>query len=251
MGIRRFTRSLGINQVGYKAVTHGKKSMAYELEAAMYDKYVPIVCNRKEDGTHQYKIYLTKEIAEPFHYDELCTMLSSCMPGDTVEMHLTTPGGWLDTANRIISHLLDTEAETTAVICGEAASAGTMITLACDNAIISNHSTFMIHFYSGGVGGKGHEIKASANHYNDVYPKWYKECYRGFLTPKEINKVIKGKDYYFDAEQFLDRWKNVLAMRDAELSTLQQENEARNLSALLQAVDSAGYKVKPKKKAKK
>lgn len=229
---------------------NSKKQFGKDFNEINYEKYVPIIEVDLPAGK-LYKIYITKMITEPSKYDEMCTVLSSCNDGDKVEVHLTTPGGYLDSANRIVSHLTSTNAETLAVLSGCVASAGTLITLACDNAVMTPYSTFMIHNYSGGAYGKGHELEADINHMQKIYKEMTADSYQHFLSKKEIKTVIKGGDYYFDMDEFNTRWDKVLKAREVELAGYQAEYRDAELEMLKTTLDEAGYIVTPKAKKKK
>jgi hypothetical protein len=58
------------------------------------------------------------------------------------------------------------------------------------------------------VYGKGNEITDTVEHDKKYYPSMMKSVYKGFLTNSELNNLIKGKDYWFDAKEIVKRLKN-------------------------------------------
>ena len=64
--------------------------------------------------------------------------------------------------------------------------------------IMEDDIMFMIHYFSKGMYGKGNEIEADADFTKQFYRGFYKKIYKHFLTDKEIQNVIDGKDYYFN-----------------------------------------------------
>jgi hypothetical protein len=65
----------------------------------------------------------------------------------------------------------------------------------------------MIHNYSGGMSGKGHEVKARQR-FTDVHLNTaFASFYSGFLTNEEIDNVIDGVDLWMGAEEVSERWK--------------------------------------------
>ena len=89
---------------------------------------------------------------------------------------------------------------------GTVASAGTIIALSCDDLEVEDFTSFMIHNYSGGAGGKGHEIIDYVNFSDKNITATFKKLYSGFLTPRELTAVIKGKDMWMGTEEVQKRW---------------------------------------------
>ena len=71
--------------------------------------------------------------------------------------------------------------------------------------------------------------------------KIIRDAYEGLLTEQEIDDVLKGQDYYFDAEELGERLEAYTEFQqkkfEAELEALQKEQE-----------DALDCGVKPKKK---
>ena len=116
-----------------------------------WDFTVPIVTT----GRHT-DCYFSTEIDEPHFYNEICQLIRTAFKGDTITLHLNTPGGVIDSAFMVIDAIKSSKATITAHLTGTVASAGTIIALACDKLEVAQHTTFMIHNYSGGSFGKGY-----------------------------------------------------------------------------------------------
>lgn len=126
-------------------------------------------------------------------------------------MYLNTTGGVVDSAFTIANAIKDSAAEVIAILNGTVASAGTIIALSCDDMIVKDHLSFMVHNYSGGIQGKGNEMKARQN-FNDAHlNEAFKHFYTGFLTDDEIERVIDGTDLWMSSEEVKKRWDNRLA----------------------------------------
>ena len=71
--------------------------------------------------------------------------------------------------------------------------------------------------------------------------KMIRDAYEGLLTEQEIDDVLKGQDYYFDAEELGERLEAYTEFQkkkfEAELEAFQKEQE-----------DTLDCGVKPKKK---
>jgi ATP-dependent protease ClpP protease subunit len=172
-----------------------------KAEWTLFDKEVPIL----RDGNTLH-CYLADDIGEPKKYNELCFVLDTIEDDMDVKLHISTMGGHLDSAFKLLASLKKTKAPTTAVLTGTVASAGTIITLGCDNLECEDYTSFMIHNYSSGVSGKGNEMVDYLNFTDKTLRRTFKEIYGGFLTDREITSVIKGKDMWLDKADVDKRW---------------------------------------------
>jgi ATP-dependent protease ClpP protease subunit len=114
----------------------------------VWDNPVPII---KTDDSIE--AYITDTIEEPALYNELCHTIRTAPASTTITLNINTPGGVIDSALMIIDAINSSAATTVAKLTGTVASAGTIIALACNKVITSNHLTFMIHNYSGSLAG--------------------------------------------------------------------------------------------------
>lgn len=169
----------------------------------VWDNLVPIVATEKG-----FAAYLTSEIDGPDTYNELCHKLLTAHEDEVVELYVNTPGGIIDSAFMIVNAIKNSKAKVIAKLSGTVASAGTIITLACDDIEVANHTAFMIHNYSGGLKGKGGELKAYQKFSEKALENAFTDLYAGFLTNDEITDVIEDKDMWFGKDEVLERWKN-------------------------------------------
>jgi hypothetical protein len=72
----------------------------------------------------------------------------------------------------------------------------------------------MIHNYSGGMAGKGHEMKARQKFTDEHLNEAFKSFYKGFLSETEMTSVIDGTDLWMGTNEVRERWKNRLACLD-------------------------------------
>jgi len=178
---------------------------------SVWDKDVPIV-----QSGRTWDCYVTDQINNPASYNELCYMLDKAYPCDTFNLHLNCPGGVIDSAFQIIDSLQRTKAATVAHLSGTVASAGTMIALSCQELHMSKFAQFMIHNYSGGTSGKGHEVRDYVKFSDKQLNIAFTAIYLGFLTDKEIHEVIEGKDLWMDRDEVLLRYNN---LKESKCST--------------------------------
>ena len=172
-------------------------------EFLQWQKHAPIVT---EDKTTF--VYLNDEIESPGMYNELVHKLYTATPDDTFVFVINNGGGIVNSAVMIVDAMKRTAATVNCLISGFAASSATIIALAADNLEIAEHSAFMVHNYSGGAYGKGHELKAQQEFMDTSLNKAFSVYYKGFLTDKEMEKVIDGKDMWMEPDEVRERWEN-------------------------------------------
>lgn len=189
--------------------------IAVELEKVfnkpkdVWDDPVPII----KDG-NQIQAYISDEINAPYTYDKLCHTLETADNNDEITLHMNTAGGYIDSAFKIIASIKRSPAKVVARLTGTVASAGTIIALSCDELEVEDFISFMIHNYSGGAGGKGHEIIDYVNFSDKNITETFKKLYAGFLTPRELTAVIKGKDMWMGTEEVKKRWAKMKETRN-------------------------------------
>lgn len=178
-------------------------SLLNSKEHPVWDRPVPI---RYDQALGIYDCYITGSIEDPFNYNEVCHVLEQAAEGETAILHINTYGGHIDSAFKIIASIKRSKAKVVARLTGTVASAGTIIALSCHDLEVEDFTHFMIHNYSTGTQGKGHEIMEYVNFNDKDLKKTFTTLYSGFLTTREINEVIKGKDMWLTADDTRKRW---------------------------------------------
>ena len=173
-----------------------------------FDDYVPVI--QSKDGRTT-DIYLTDNISYPSEYNKMCYVLDTARTGDVVTIHINNGGGSIDSAFQIINSMKNSKAHIIGKLSGTVASASTVISLYCHELIVADFTAFMIHNYSGGVVGKGHEIKAQQDFVDRELNTAFRSIYSGFLTEKEMSQVINGRDIWIGKDEILSRWHNKFA----------------------------------------
>jgi len=89
--------------------------------------------------------------------------------------------------------------------------------LAGDEFIVHDNCLMMFHNYTGGVFGKGHEQIAAL----DATTRWVhevmKNVYVPFMTEVELDRLTKGEDLYFRADEVRKRLVNMVKTIEKEL----------------------------------
>ena len=169
----------------------------------VWDLPVPIVVD-KENNT--ISAYLTGAIEDPHQYSELCYLLTNADEDTVIVLYLNTPGGIIDSAFMVANAIKESKAHVIGHLSGTVASAGTLISMACDELDVTPHLSFMVHNYSGGMQGKGHEMKARQKFTDDHLSDAFSCFYAGFLNEDEMEKVIEGTDLWMGTDEVQERW---------------------------------------------
>lgn len=191
--------------------------LANNAPTTEWDKYVPLITNK--NSTH---VYLTDGIDEPSFYNELCHNLYCADESDTFTLHINTPGGMLDTTFMLLDAMRNSKAHVIGHLTGTVASAGTIIALTCDELICSDDLSWMSHYYSSMIGGKGNEIKARQTFTERTTSATFRRIHEGFFSKKEIEEMIEGKDFWLDEHEVRERW----ARKQSTIPRLADEAES-------------------------
>lgn len=178
-----------------------------------WEKYVPIIVS---DDKRSVDIYLHDMIQAPCNYSEAVHTIKSAVKGDVINLHINNGGGIVDSAFMVYAAIKESEAHVIANLAGIVASAATIITMACDEVRVAPYTQFMVHNYSGGTQGKGHEIKAYVKFADEELNRAFREIYKDFLTVKEMKEVIDGMDLWLNDKEVLERWDIREAARNSE-----------------------------------
>lgn len=134
--------------------------------------------------------------------EDVKTFLDAANGGD-VTFLLNTPGGsvfgGVEISNLIMAH----SGKTTAIVTGIAASCGSLILAACDEALMLEASMAMIHGpHTIGIGG--------ASDFRDLATRLEKEgvtvasIYSRRMVAEDVDKMIAGGDHYFTSAEAVE-----------------------------------------------
>jgi ATP-dependent protease ClpP protease subunit len=154
-----------------------------------------------------HELYLSGEIDSPENYIEWFQTIRHASENDIIKIYINSPGGDAFTAIQFIRAIQESDATIIMSVEGMCASAATMIFLQGHSFEVSEHSVWMIHNYSSGVMGKGHEIHSQAIFDKGWSEKMIREIYKDFLSEKEITKVLDGADLWMGGDEVIKRLK--------------------------------------------
>jgi ATP-dependent protease ClpP protease subunit len=163
----------------------------------------PISFEPHRSGT--YNIYLFGAIECPTQFIGAIEVMRMATENDTIVIHLQTCGGSLDATDTFIQAMRECEAPIVVRASGGVHSAGTMILLEADHFTLSENFSSLIHNGSTGSGGKFSDYKSETTFTTKWFERSLRETYEGFLTPSEIDDVIKGVDIWLDADEWMQR----------------------------------------------
>lgn len=159
-----------------------------------------------------YDLYLSGPIEGPDLYVDWMDTIRNAYQGDDVIIHINSGGGVIDTALQMLRCISETTAHVTCSVEGSCMSAATMIFLAGDTLLISPHSLFMFHNYSGGTFGKGGEMYDNVVFEREWSRRFLQDIYKNFLTDQEIQAMLDNKDIWMHSEEVIERCKKRAAL---------------------------------------
>jgi ATP-dependent protease ClpP protease subunit len=163
-----------------------------------------------------HEFYLNGDIESSDEYIQWFDTIRNASEHDAIKIYINSYGGDLFTAIQFMRVLNETPATVIMSVEGACMSAATMIFLCGENFEVSDHSAFMIHSYSGGMMGKGHELHSQAQYERGWSINLIKKVYHGFLTEEEMQRVIDGADMWMNGDEVIERLKKRQEMLDAE-----------------------------------
>jgi len=151
------------------------------------------------------KVPLDEMIREAKYYRNVLQGIDSLSEGDLVLLNINSYGGHLDGAIAIINAMEMTDADVHCNIEGVAASAASLISLAAPSISVSPYATMMVHSATFGAFGKQSDVISHASFVDKQVKTLMHSVYQDFLTVKELEEVLMGKEMWFDADEIVRR----------------------------------------------
>jgi ATP-dependent protease ClpP protease subunit len=171
-----------------------------------------------------FHLWLIDDIGEPRSFLKWFDILQNATEDDIVVIHINCYGGTLMTAIQIVTQIKTCQAQVVCQIESACCSAATMVALACDGMICYPHGYMMIHTSSGCSFGKQSDIKAEEAFYNPWLENFFNEIYKHFLTKKEIQEVLDGKDILLHADEVVERFRKKVDIINRENNKAKREH---------------------------
>jgi ATP-dependent protease ClpP protease subunit len=145
----------------------------------------------------KYTISIWDNLENYEDYEKLLESMSKISKKDTVKLYVSTPGGRCDIGFMLIDRIRELECMVDVVAPYPTYSMGAIMALCGNSLEISPGSYLMFHDYSGGGGRqKGNETLKSTEAYCEVFNYRFNSICQPFLTKKECEDVLQGKDLY-------------------------------------------------------
>ncbi len=160
----------------------------------MPKKYECIVTPNKGSS---YEICIWDNLEDFEDYDGLMKHLNGIGEHDHVTLKVATPGGRCDVGFMLIDRLMGLPCVVDVVTPYPTYSMGAIMSL-CGHSLSMNEGSFlMFHDYSGGGGrSKGNETLKATEAYCEIFAHRFRKICKPFLTEKECESVLQGKDLY-------------------------------------------------------
>lgn len=176
----------------------------------------------------EYRYYLDESVSSPQDYHELFELLNVAGENDCVRIIISNFGGSLVTCLAIVNAIRACKAVTIGVLASVAYSAGGVIWLACEGQEVQQHVGFMGHDAQGGSFGSLYQQKQSIEHEMVMLRSLYEDIYKHFLTPEEIEVLLKNGDLWLNEKEIVERLENRQNLFEAE----DADNRAKQEAAL-------------------
>jgi len=197
----------------------------------------------------QMTVYIDEGFREPKYYRRVADRIAGLGSNDEVKFIINSPGGRLDGLVTLLDALQQTDANSVAIISGEAHSAASILALNCNQVYVSDYSTMLVHNVSFGAVGKGSDVRDQVKHTLDFSERIFRQTYTGFLSEDEIDQVLNGKEIWLVGEEIAERLENKIKY----LESLEDEEEVKEESTLPEIdpklLDTPTKKTKVKPKA--
>lgn len=180
-------------------------------------------------GGMRYIVNLTDDFDIPRSFDEVIALLANATEDDEITWNIVSSGGYIDSLEMLLAWKEMCVAKQTHVLTSSAASAATAFFLSpADQYLVFDTASFMIHESNYGAGGTASNVRRHTEHVDKKNDKFIRNTYKDFLTPEEIEDVLKGVEVYLDADQIRER----LQQREQKRQEEAQEQHSNFLKDL-------------------
>jgi ATP-dependent Clp protease protease subunit len=154
---------------------------------------------------HTHLVFIDDDITDPRNYRDVIHCLATCGENDNINILINSSGGRTDSSWAIIEAMKGCKGDIAVTVLGAAYSAASMIACMADECYFAESSEMMLHTAHYGSIGTVPNVKGQTDFATRQINKLLDTCYTGFLTPKELEELKNGKEYWFDAEESIKR----------------------------------------------
>jgi len=175
--------------------------------------------------TNHFTVWFTNSIEDVSFYDHVLHLLYTAEEGDVIDLMISSYGGSLDTLLALRAAIGTTQAHVTGHLLANASSAAGMLLLSCHSFVVNEFSTFHAHTASYGSYGKTDDVKSQVDFITKQTEEIVRSVYRFVLNDAEIQKLLDGKEFYFDHREITER----LQYREQKRMEQAQEEVAKHI----------------------
>ena len=199
------------------------------MEENVYLSNVTPVTVRSQPISFNHRLIIHDYFDNAALFIPIIDVLNNCSPDDKIEIHINSGGGSAAIASGVVHAINKCPAEIHCVITGDCASAATLIALACDSVEVADDSLFLFHSSSYSFDGNAQDVKEFSEYSYEWNKKLLDRHYENFLTPDEIEDLIRNKrQLYMSSEEFLTRYRN----RAQKLAEINDDFNSSDIKAM-------------------
>ena len=146
-------------------------------------------------------VFIDDDIVAPSNYRDVIHCLATCGDNDSVNLIVNSSGGRTDSIWQIIEAMKGCRGDVSVTVIGAAYSAASMLACMAPECYIADSAEFMLHTAHYGSIGTVPNVKGQTDFATRQINKLLDQAYTGFLTPKELEELKNGKEFWFDSEE--------------------------------------------------
>ena len=154
---------------------------------------------------HTHLVFIDDDIVSPSNYRDVIHCLATCGENDSVNLLVNSSGGRTDSIWQIIEAMKGCRGDVCATVIGSAYSAASMLACMAPECYVADSAEFMLHTAHYGSIGTVPNVKGQTDFATKQINRLLDICYSGFLTPKEMDELKNGKEFWFDADESRER----------------------------------------------
>ena len=172
-------------------------------------------------------IFIDDDIGDPAMYRDVIHCLATCNDNDSVNFLINSNGGRTDSIWQIIEAMKGCRGDVAATVIGSAYSAASMLACMAPECYVADSAEFMLHTAHYGSIGTVPNVKGQTDFATKQINKLLDICYSGFLTPKEMEELKNGREFWFDAEEAKERMlkRKIHLLKEAKKKPRKVQNE--------------------------
>lgn len=150
---------------------------------------------------HTHLVFIDDDIVAPSNYRDVIHCLATCSDNDSVNLIVNSSGGRTDSIWQIIEAMKGCRGDVSVTVIGAAYSAASMLACMAPECYIADSAEFMLHTAHYGSIGTVPNVKGQTDFATRQINRLLDQAYTGFLTPKELEELKNGKEFWFDSEE--------------------------------------------------